>query len=275
MRFQEVSVLVFALIAGLMAGIVIRAVSGASRTGIPISSLLLGQTSEEIVLLKSEVASLREENSRLLRDMLSGEVNREKVQQELIAARGMAGLLPVEGPGVEITISDVPQEGESEFSFSDEGIVHDYDLLYLLNELKAAGAEAISIGSGSLEERIVGTSFIRCTGPTVVVNNQKLTAPFVIKAIGDPTILYNSLTMPRGIIEQLRRYKLPIEIKKVERLRVAGYSLPVVFKVSEFVDAEEQRAEGLNSESAQGKNPRLQRDRKDNANEAVEVGAGK
>jgi len=275
MRFQEISVLVFALIAGLMTGIVIKAVSGASRTGIPVSSLLLGQTSDEIVLLKSEVASLREENSRLLKDMLSGEVDREKVRQELIAARGMAGLLPVEGPGVEITISDVPQEDQSEFSFSDEGIVHDYDLLYLLNELRAAGAEAISIGSGSLEERIVGTSFIRCTGPTVVVNNQKLTAPFVIKAIGDPLILYNSLTMPRGIIEQLRRYKLPIEIKKVERMRVAGYSLPVVFKLGQFVETETRNGEGLKSDSTEDNKPSSRRRKNDNDSEAVEVGVGR
>ena len=61
-------------------------------------------------------------------------------------------------------------------------IIHDEDLLRVLNELCAAGAEAISIN----DQRIVATTEVRCAGPTVSVNNVRSAPPYVIKAIGNP-----------------------------------------------------------------------------------------
>ena len=64
-------------------------------------------------------------------------------------------------------------------------IIHDDDLLRVINELRAAGAEAIAING----ERIVAMSEIRCAGPTLSVNNNRSAPPYEIKAIGNPNNL--------------------------------------------------------------------------------------
>ena len=64
-------------------------------------------------------------------------------------------------------------------------IVHDIDLMKIVNELKNAGAEAISING----QRIVTTSAIECDGNVIIVNGEKIAAPFEIKAIGLPEAL--------------------------------------------------------------------------------------
>ncbi len=239
MRFQYVSYGLFWLITGVIAGILGKGLTELVRTrdSLHISSLVLGQQTEEINLLKEEVQRLRAENEKFMRELLAGQIGKERVEEELFNAKAVSGILPVEGPGVQITLADATDTTDpAEFSVVESGLVHDYDILYLLNELRAGGAEAISIGSGKIEERVVATTFIRCTGPTVVVNGQKLTAPFVVKAIGDPQILYDSLLMRGGIIEQLKRYGLMITLSKEERLKISGYALPVNFRFSRFPD---------------------------------------
>ena len=131
--------------------------------------------------------------------------------------------------------------------------MHDYDLLYLINELRAAGAEAISIRSGRIEERLTGLSFVRCTGPTVVVNNTRLTAPFTINAIGDPDIIIQALEMPSGIVEQLRAYGLDITVEKKELIEIPAYDLPVRYRFLDTNDKNKgQSSLGASGESLSG-----------------------
>ena len=66
-------------------------------------------------------------------------------------------------------------------------LTHDTDLIRVVNELKNAGAEAISIN----EQRLVTTSAIECDGNIIKVNGEKIGAPFTIKAIGLPEVLIN------------------------------------------------------------------------------------
>ncbi len=73
-------------------------------------------------------------------------------------------------------------------------LIHDEDLLKLVNELKAAGAEAITVN----EQRVVASTEIRCAGPTISVNNNRISPPYVIQAIGDPAGLESALKM-RGV----------------------------------------------------------------------------
>ena len=71
----------------------------------------------------------------------------------------------------------------------------------VVNELRAAGAEAIAIN----DQRVVATTAIRCVGPVVLVNKAETNgSPVKIKAIGDPDTLLSSLMMANGIADQYK-----------------------------------------------------------------------
>lgn len=136
---------------------------------------------------------------------------------QLRRAEIMAGLVEVEGNGIIITVKDSTQpEIEGDIN---NYLIHDTDLLTIINELRGAGAEAISLNN----ERIVSTSEIRCVGPTVSVNNTKIGSPFIIKAIGDPITLENSLIMRGGVYDSLTAWGLEIEINKATDIVIPAY----------------------------------------------------
>ncbi|OGK08233.1 MAG: hypothetical protein A2Y63_03435 [Candidatus Riflebacteria bacterium RBG_13_59_9] len=225
----------------MLLGLLVRAIMLAEPGDRPL--LALGsyeKLQDRMDDLRTEVARLRKEKDELLRQYLSGELSVEQIKEELEAAKHAAGLMPVTGPGVEIVLGDAEQ---SDGVFVERGLVHDYDLLYIINELRASGAEAISVGSGGVEERLTTFSFVRCTGPTVVVNNTRLAAPFVIKAIGDPGILARGLKMPGGVIEQLQVYGLDVTVAQVDEVEIPAYSLPVRFRFLAEKREVEQAAE--------------------------------
>ena len=86
----------------------------------------------------------------------------------------------------------------------------------MVNELRAAGAEAIAIN----DQRVTGTSEIRCVGPTVLVNETRLAAPFVIKAIGNPQTLESSLKLRGGVLENFKFWGIKAELTKSDKVKV-------------------------------------------------------
>lgn len=182
----------------------------------------LKNITDERDMLKKEVLNLRlrideYENSASKISSLT-----EAMQKELEKTRMMAGLTAGEGPGVVITLDDsnVPkQPGEDPNLY----LIHDEDILRVINELFAAGAEAVSVN----DLRIVATSEVRCVGPTIIVNSIRLAPPFTIKAVGDPDVLEASLKMRGGIIEYLEVYNIQVSIKKQDKIQMPAYTRPI------------------------------------------------
>ena len=110
------------------------------------------------------------------------------LENEIKDGNKILGLSEVTGNGLIITIND-NQDISLNSWFADPNllVVHDADLISVVNELKNAGAEAISIN----EQRLVTTSAIECDGNIIKVNGEKIGAPFTIKAIGLPEVLIN------------------------------------------------------------------------------------
>ncbi len=98
------------------------------------------------------------------------------------------GFTNVRGPGIMLRVSDNNSEDPNLDIM--ERIVHDVDIVVLLNDLKAAGAEAIEING----KRIINISEVICAGPLIRVNAEVIPAPFVIIAIGDMDELYEAVT---------------------------------------------------------------------------------
>ena len=174
----------------------------------------------EINQMQNEQDALRDQISylRLILDdvtPLSSEL-----KDELEAAKVEAGIIELSGPGVEVTLNDSNinvRAGDNPNLY----LLHDEDLLLILNELKAAGAEALSIN----EQRILSTTEIRCAGPTVLLNQSKrLTPPYVIHAIGDPDNLEASLKMKGGIAQSLQVFGIQVSVKKATNVVIPAYS---------------------------------------------------
>lgn len=134
------------------------------------------------------------------------------LENEIKSGNKILGLTEVTGNGLIITIND-NQDISLNNWLADPNllIVHDADLISVVNELKNAGAEAISIN----EQRLVTTSAIECDGNIIKVNSEKIGAPFTIKAIGLPEVLIN-VNRVGGYLDTLRedRY-LKVTVEKM------------------------------------------------------------
>lgn len=166
----------------------------------------LSQTEKDRDALLNEVHTLRQ-----------GSVNASGSRESELTKMG-AGVVALQGPGIIVTIDDSKRPskpGENPNLY----LIHDDDILKVINELWAAGAEAISIN----EQRLIASSEIRCAGPTLSVNNTRYSPPYDIRAIGDPATLENALKMRGGVVETLQFWGIQVTIKTLEDVLVPAY----------------------------------------------------
>lgn len=144
----------------------------------------------------------------------------ENMEEELELARNYANYEKMQGPGIVITMNDSLAE-VAEYENPDWYVIHDGDILEIVNELRAAGAEAISIN----DERVTANSNITCGGPTINIDGKRHAVPFVIKAIGDPQKLEASAMAPSGYIDLMEYYDIRIIIQKVDKITINAYDI--------------------------------------------------
>lgn len=126
-----------------------------------------------------------------------------------------AGSTDLKGEGIVITLTD----GDNATLSNSNTLVHDSDILTVVNELQAAGAEAISVN----DQRIVSTSAIRCVGPAIQVNYQKVASPFKIKAIGNSQYLESAMNIKNGIVDTLKEYGINITVERMDEVKILKY----------------------------------------------------
>lgn len=147
-----------------------------------------------------------------------------KIQTELKTLNSLIGTIDVKGNGIVITVADnsnMTSQTVGVFDNISNYLIHDRDLLMLVNELKNAGAEAISING----ERIINTTSITCDGNVILINGNKISSPFEIKAIGSQEALLGAIQRPGGYLEQqLQGYGLVTSIEKQENITIYKYS---------------------------------------------------
>lgn len=134
----------------------------------------------------------------------------------------LLGLTDVTGDGLVITLKDnngVRRSSIGALDSIEKYLVHAVDLLEVVNALKNAGAEAISING----QRITNYTDIYCAGNVIQVNGQKISSPIEIKAIGSPELLYGSLNMPGGYIELLEDTGVIVDMKKTQNIVINKY----------------------------------------------------
>lgn len=154
----------------------------------------------------------------------------QAMQDELAKARLLAGLITVTGPGVEVTL-DNPSQQRGGGGPASLFVIRDEDLLRVVNELRGAGAEAISING----QRIMATSEIRLAAPFINVNLTRIVPPYHILAIGKPENLKSALEIPGGLAEYLRELGVQVTIQSYDRITVPGYSRVMEFRYAKSV----------------------------------------
>ena len=134
--------------------------------------------------LRTEVGSLDRQLQTLEQGGRNGASSLTQIRDDEARVRAWAGLDPVAGHGVEITIS---------------GAIAGTALEDLINELRNAGAEAIAIE----DVRVVAATVVGGSGGSLSVDDTALNDPFVVRAIGNPESLVGSLTRMGGLVAQL------------------------------------------------------------------------
>lgn len=135
---------------------------------------------------------------------------REIVKKELSEAKQTFGLTDIEGEGIIVKLTD-----------TDERIYEYKDLLNLVNELRAAGAKAISIN----DQRIVNMSDIANVAYRyIMINNNRITSPYTIKVIGERTYLKSALTIKNGYMDLKEKDGYKISIQEKEKIKINKYS---------------------------------------------------
>lgn len=169
--------------------------------------------------LQQEIEKATENNSEL-----------EESKNQINDGNKMIGLTDVNGSGVIITVADSDIDANSVLN-SNDLLVHDSDILKIVNELKNAGAEAISING----QRVIITTPIICGGNIININGERIGSPFEIKAIGSPESLAN-LSRPGGWLSSLEDRGIKVNLKKVNNIDIPKYSGVLNFKYLKTVD---------------------------------------
>lgn len=206
----QIAIAAVCVVLGIMLAVQFRTTQDI-RASIPFQrvedlSQRLSQTEKERDALVKEVHQLRQT------------ANHEIPSKEMEVLKMGAGVTAVQGPGIIVTIDDSKRPtkpGENPNLY----LIHDDDILKVINELWAAGAEAVSIN----EQRLIASSEIRCAGPTLSVNNTRYSPPYDIRAIGEPQTLDTALKMRGGVIETLQFWGIQVSVKKVEVVKVPAY----------------------------------------------------
>ena len=154
----------------------------------------------------------------------------EQAQQKITEGNKLTGMTEVTGPGVTITLTDGKGIATSTLNPS-QVIVHDLDVLSVVNELINAGAEAISIN----DQRWVLTTAISCRGNTIDINGERIGAPFVIKAIGLPEYLAG-LERVGGYLELMRGDGVGVTLEKSNSITIPKYSGVINFEYLQNVE---------------------------------------
>jgi uncharacterized protein YlxW (UPF0749 family) len=188
---------------------------------------------------KAQIAKLENDKEAFIKAS-SGNVANAESKMELDNLRLISGLTDVSGEGVIITLNDAAETEITDPDTVMDYIIHDSDILNVVNQLRIGGAQAISINN----ERIIATSEQVCAGPTIKVNSNRYAVPYEIKAIGDPDEI-TAVIKDSGILDEMIRLGKRVSLKQQNDIVIPKFSNDIHGLISKL--------EVINSESKKGK----------------------
>ena len=211
--FKSFSFMLVCIILGIIISLQIRSINAAQNVQLS-SNRRLNEIQEELLVQTRINRELADRYAQLSAYVEAVETQTfesddafRRIMEEKRNAEIFAGLTEVTGPGITITL--IPEE---------DSFIRDSDLRSVVNELRASGAQAISVN----EERIVAMSEIREAGRYIVINGKQFPADgqFAIKSISRPDDLERAIEMAGGVGDRLKIYSIDFTLSKSETVTI-------------------------------------------------------
>jgi uncharacterized protein YlxW (UPF0749 family) len=151
-----------------------------------------------------------------------------KAGRDLAEARGQAGIEPLTGPSVSVTLDDAPPDGHALIPdvpkpSPDDLVIHQQDLQAVVNALWNGGAKGIKV----MDQRLIATSAVRCVGNTLILQGRVYSPPYTITAVGDQDALHKAVNGDPAIenyLEYVQAYGLGWKVQDHKKTTLPGYS---------------------------------------------------
>ena len=200
---------------------------------IKLATESVGSTIKDKTGLKDELLNLQGKYESLYKELEQKEEKLEEVRLNAAASNEtdtqneveiknnqvLLGLTEVSGQGIIIALDENREVNPNEVLNISEYLVHEQDLLYIINELFNSGADAISIN----DQRIVTTTAIQCDGNIIRINGKMVGVPIVIKAVGFPKRMEYALARPGGYLQKMANDGVEVFTQPTENVTVPKY----------------------------------------------------
>jgi len=201
-----------------------------SRLNIPPPQLVelayrLRQQERVREALEAQIHELRNQISAYEQAAATQQPHLEALGDQVQRLKTLNGLTALEGPGVVVDLDDSQRSlrpGEN----PNEVILHNYDVVAVVNDLWVAGAEAIAVNG----ERLVGTTGIQSVFATMMVNENRIVPPIRIAAIGEPNRLAPYLSRRGGYLDLLQAFAFPVRVARAKRISMPAYGGTFTFR---------------------------------------------
>ncbi len=216
----------------LLAGLLLAATHGVSggdeirRSDAPRLVDLVRETQSSMDRLAAERDALTEQINSTHGKFSDAALAAMQARSQQLAAE--AGFEPVRGPGLVVTLTDAQRDANGRFprdASPDDLVVHQQDILAVVNALWSAGAEAIQMQ----DQRLLTTSAPRCVGNTLLLNGRTYSPPYRITAIGDAAAMQSALAAAPLVTlykQYVVRFGLGYTEEASDDLQVVGHPAP-------------------------------------------------
>ncbi|MFY1675997.1 DUF881 domain-containing protein [Streptomyces sp. WMMC905] len=165
---------------------------------------ILDELDDRTERLEEEKRGLERQREELENSSDQAEEARKQTEERERRLGILAGTVAAWGPGITVTIADA------------EGAVEADDLLNAVQELRAAGAEAIQVN----DVRVVAGTWFANSGDGVNVDGSRIAAPYRFQVIGEPQDLEPALNIPGGVVQALEKEQATVEIERSDKIVV-------------------------------------------------------
>ena len=223
-RRWQVAVTVVCLAGGFLLGTA-RSYSGGDEIrprNVELSGLI-GDAQERVGEAETTAQTLQRQIDAAAGQDVSPQVAEERAAADALAPA--AGLTPVQGPGLTVTMTDAPRDSDGNYPAGanpDDLVVHQQDVQSVVNALWAGGAEAMTI----MDQRVIATSAVRCIGNTLLLMGRAYSPPFVVSAIGPSGPMIAAIEAEPGVDlfrQYVDRFNLGFEIEIIDEVQAPGY----------------------------------------------------
>jgi uncharacterized protein YlxW (UPF0749 family) len=176
--------------------------------------VLLDSLRQREAALNREVADLQRTLTALHASGTNNQAAIDDAQARLSSLSVLIGTVAATGPGVTLMVDD-PAPGVAPETMID-----------VINELRAAGAEAIEVRGGQAAVRVGVDTWIGGAAGALTMDGQTLNPPYSVLAIGDPPTLAAAMNIPGGAGDSVERVGGRLHTQQADRVDVTALRQP-------------------------------------------------